>query len=223
MKQLVTPFIGNLSNMALSCDSHRIHRPLPGFESVKRYWDNTNDCVAAKILPGEYYVSATSELITTVLGSCISVCIRDPKNGVGGMNHFMLPKDNSVTDSIVSEAARYGNYAMEHLINDILHYGGERKNLEFKVFGGGKVLDMKMDIGKKNIKFVFEYLQTEHFSVLSEDVGDIYPRKVNYFPKSGIAKVKKLKKLHNKTIATRENKYMEDIKKAPVSSDIELF
>jgi len=209
--------------MALSTDKHRLHRALPGFEHVKRYWDKTNDCVAAKILPGEYYVSATNELITTVLGSCISVCIRDPKNGLGGMNHFMLPKDNNITESIVSEAARYGNYAMEHLINDILHYGGERKNLEFKVFGGGKVLDMKMDIGKKNIEFVMEYLKVEKYRVLSEDVGDIYPRKVNFFPKNGIARVKKLKKLHNQTIISRETKYMDDIIHKPVSGDIELF
>lgn len=209
--------------MALSSDKHRLHRTLPGFEHVKRYWDKTNDCVAAKILPGEYYVSVTNELITTVLGSCISVCIRDPKNSIGGMNHFMLPKDNNVTDSIVSEAARYGNYAMEHLINDILHYGGERNNLEFKVFGGGKVLDMKMDIGKKNIEFVMEYLKMENFRVLSEDVGDVYPRKVNFFPKNGIARVKKLKKLHNQTIITRETKYMDDIIHKPVSGEIELF
>ncbi|MDH5392530.1 MAG: chemoreceptor glutamine deamidase CheD [Gammaproteobacteria bacterium] len=209
--------------MTLSSDKHRLHKALPEFEGVKRYWDKTNNCVAAKILPGEYYVSVTNELITTVLGSCISVCIRDAKNGVGGMNHFMLPKDNSMGGSIVSDAARYGNYAMEHLINDILHYGGERRNLEFKVFGGGKVLDMKMDIGKKNIDFVFDYLKTERFSILSEDVGDIYPRKVNYFPLSGIAKVKKLKKLHNQTIISRENKYRDEIQHAPVVSDIELF
>ena len=209
--------------MALSSDKHRLHQPLPGFTSIKRYWDKSNECVAAKILPGEYYVSATNELITTVLGSCISVCIRDPRNGIGGMNHFMLPSDKNVSENIVSDAARYGNYAMEHLINDILHYGGKRSNLEFKVFGGGKVLDMKLDIGKKNIEFVFEYLSMESFKVLSQDVGDVYPRKVIYFPKSGIARVKKLKKLHNQTIITRENKYMDEIKKSPVSGDIELF
>jgi chemotaxis protein CheD len=209
--------------MALSSDKHRLHKALPEFSAIKRYWDNTNDCVAAKILPGEYYVSVTNELITTVLGSCISVCIRDPKNGIGGMNHFMLPKDNSVSDSVVSDAARYGNYAMEHLINDILHYGGERKNLEFKVFGGGKVLDMKLDIGKKNIEFVFEYLKVERFSVLAEDVGDKYPRKVIYYPLTGVARVKKLKNLHNQTIISRENQYLEDIKTKPVSGEIELF
>ena len=209
--------------MTLSSDKHRLHKPLPGFDGVKRYWDKTNNCVAAKILPGEYYVSVTNELITTVLGSCISVCIRDAKNNIGGMNHFMLPKDNNVSDSIVSDAARYGNYAMEHLINDILHYGGERKNLEFKVFGGGKVLDMKMDIGKKNIQFVFDYLKMERFRVTSEDVGDVYPRKVNFFPLSGVARVKKLKKLHNKTIANRETTYLDNIIHKPVESDIELF
>lgn len=209
--------------MALSSDKHRIHKPLPEFSGVKRYWDKTNDCVAAKILPGEYYVSVTNELITTVLGSCISVCIRDAKNGIGGMNHFMLPKDNNVMESVVSDAARYGNFAMEHLINDILHYGGERRNLEFKVFGGGKVLDMKMDIGKKNIDFVFEYLKMERFSVSAEDVGDNYPRKVIFYPLTGVARVKKLKNLHNQTIISRENKYFEDIKTKPVSGEIELF
>jgi len=209
--------------MALSSDKHRLHQPLSKFKDIKRYWDKTHDCVAAKILPGEYYVSATNELITTVLGSCISVCIRDPKNGVGGMNHFMLPTDKNVNEDILSDAARYGNYAMEHLINDIIHYGGERKNLEFKVFGGGKVLDMKMDIGKKNIAFVFEYLQTESFKVTSEDVGDVYPRKVIYFPMTGVARIKKLKKLHNQTIISRENRYLDEIKKKPVSGDIELF
>jgi len=209
--------------MALSSDKHRLHQPLSEFKSIKRYWDKTHDCVAAKILPGEYYVSVTNELITTVLGSCISVCIRDPKNGIGGMNHFMLPTDKNVNEDILSDAARYGNYAMEHLINDIIHYGGERRNLEFKVFGGGKVLDMKMDIGKKNIEFVFDYLKTESFSVMSEDVGDVYPRKVIYFPMTGVARIKKLKKLHNQTIISRENQYLDEIKKKPVSGEIELF
>ncbi len=209
--------------MALSSDNHRLHQPLSEFKGIKRYWDKTHDCVAAKILPGEYYVSVTNEVITTVLGSCISVCIRDPKNGIGGMNHFMLPTDKNVNEDILSDAARYGNYAMEHLINDIIHYGGERKNLEFKVFGGGKVLDMKMDIGKKNIEFVFDYLKTESFHVTSDDVGDVYPRKVIYFPMSGVARIKKLKKLHNQTIISRENQYWDEIKNKPVSGEIELF
>lgn len=209
--------------MALGNDTQRLHQPLPGFHSIKRYWDRTHDCVAAKILPGEYYVSVTNELITTVLGSCISVCIRDPENGIGGMNHFMLPTDRNVNDTIVSDAARYGNYAMEHMINDILHYGGERRNLEFKVFGGGKVLDMNMDIGKKNIEFVFDYLTTESFKVTSQDVGDVYPRKVIYFPITGMARIKKLKKLHNQTIITRENEYLNEIKQKPVTGNIELF
>lgn len=204
-------------------DESRLHKSLPGFENIKRYWDRTNNCVAAKILPGEYYVTATNEMITTVLGSCISVCIRDPENNIGGMNHFMLPMNRGDAEVVISDAARYGNYAMEHLINDIIRYGGERRNLEFKVFGGGKVLDMQMNIGEKNIKFAFEYLQTEGFQVTSQDVSDIYPRKVNYFPLSGSAKVKKLKKMHNRTIINRETEYLHHIDVQPVSGEIELF
>ena len=204
-------------------DNSRLPRALPGFDHIKRYWDKTHECVAAKILPGEYYISATNELITTVLGSCVSACVRDHNNGIGGMNHFMLPANRLSEVTLISEAARYGNYAMEHMINDILRYGGERRNLEFKLFGGGKVLSTMMDIGKKNIDFILDYIQTEGFKISSEDLGDVYPRKVIYFPQSGRVRVKKLKKMHNQTIINRENEYLQKIKQQPVAGDIELF
>ncbi|OOZ38019.1 hypothetical protein BOW53_16745 [Solemya pervernicosa gill symbiont] len=138
--------------------SPRMPRSLPGFEDVKRYWDKTNDIFSAKILPGEFYVTANDELITTVLGSCVSVCIRDRIFGIGGMNHFMLPHDNSGTGSWVasdnvSVSTRYGTYAMEHMINEILKNGGNRKNFEVKVFGGGRILANMTDVGIKNINF----------------------------------------------------------------------
>jgi len=130
-----------------------------GFEHINRYWDHRHDMFAAKIKPGEYYVSLHGEMIATVLGSCISACIRDPVSGIGGMNHFMLP-DNSGHSSgtwentAVSTEARYGNIAMERLINVIIANGGIRKNLEIKIFGGGKVLNLITDIGGNNIDFV---------------------------------------------------------------------
>lgn len=204
-------------------DNSRLPRALPGFEHIKRYWDKTHECVAAKILPGEYYISATNELITTVLGSCVSACVRDHNQGIGGMNHFMLPANRLSEVTLISEAARYGNYAMEHMINDILRYGGERRNLEFKLFGGGKVLSTMMDIGKRNIDFIIDYMQTEGFKISSEDLGDVYPRKVIYFPQSGRVRVKKLKKMHNQTIINRENEYLQKIKQQPIAGDIELF
>ena len=199
-----------------------------GFEDVNRYWDKLHNVVAAKILPGEYYVTDEDEMVTTVLGSCISACIRDRETGVGGMNHFMLPetskfKLNEGVESVVGNATRYGNYAMEHLINVILANGGKRKNLEVKVFGGGKIIPTLGDVGLRNINFVLEYIDTEALQIVSQDLGDIYPRKVNFFPKTGKVRMKKIKDLHNETIASRERQYRTSIKDTPVESDIELF
>lgn len=196
---------------------------LEGFAHVRRYWDKYQSCYAAKILPGEYYVTRHNECVTTVLGSCVSACIRDVRTGVGGMNHFMLPMNHAEDQSLISDAARYGNYAMEHLINDILRNGGQRKSLEIKLFGGGRVMNMMMDVGKKNIDFVLDYVKTEGFSVASQDLGDRYPRKIIYFPKTGKVKMKKLQTMHNDTILIRETQYMDKLRVEPVQGDVELF
>jgi chemotaxis protein CheD len=207
----------------------KINRPsVAGFEHVNRYWDKANEIIAAKILPGEYYVTQENELITTVLGSCVSACIRDKEAGIGGMNHFMLPittseKLKNSSAAIVGQATRYGNYAMEHLINTILSHGGKRKNLEVKVFGGGKIIPTLTDVGIKNIDFVLDYLEQEGLRLLSHDLGDIYPRKIIYFPQTGKVRMKKIQDLHNDTIAQRERQYFNSLKNAPVEGDVELF
>jgi chemotaxis protein CheD len=200
---------------------------LPGFEKIRRSWDKDNLCYSANILPGEYYVTTCNELIITTLGSCISACIRDRVYGIGGMNHFMLPTQVITSDSwlhpSISPANRYGNYAMENLINDILKNGGERENLEIKVFGGGKILAQMTDIGQRNIDFIEEYIATERLRLLAKDVGAIYPRKVVYCPANGKAKVRRLRSLKNNTIIERETHYLQEIQEGPVSGDIELF
>jgi len=201
---------------------------LVGFESINRYWDKENEVQAAKILPGEYYVTNFNELVTTVLGSCVSACIRDKVFGIGGMNHFMLPlsegKGWGGVDDLASTATRFGNYAMEHMINDILKHGGRKRNLEAKIFGGGRVMEgATTDIGANNISFVRSYLKTEGIPILAEDVGDVFPRKVIYFPESGRARVKKLKTQHNATILNREKQYRTSITTTPDTTDIELF
>jgi chemotaxis protein CheD len=201
---------------------------LTGFEAINRYWDEKNDIFAAKILPGEFYVSVSGELITTVLGSCVSACIRDRKTGIGGMNHFMLPTDikrnsNSWNDTPVNMQTRYGNIAMERLINVILASGGKRSNLEIKLFGGGKVLQIDTDIGGKNIEFVKQYLITEGLKIAVEDVGGIYPRKVLYFPKTGRVRVKKLANMHNETLKKREQNYIKTLGTSPIEGKIDLF
>ncbi len=199
---------------------------LPGFSHVKRYWDKHHDCAAAKILPGEYYVTVNDELVTTVLGSCVSACVRDRRLGVGGVNHFMLPLSDSGSwggEQSCCVATRYGNFAMEHMINEILKHGGLRRNLEAKVFGGGRLLSGASDVGARNIEFVREYLATESIPLVSEDVGEIYPRKVIYFPRSGRALVKRIRELHNDTVIRREQAYQAELSRQPVEGDIELF
>lgn len=208
--------------------SQKMQNCLRGFSDINRYWDKTHDIFAAKILPGEYYVTANNEAIVTVLGSCVSACIRDKIFGIGGMNHFMLPLNkntNNADIAAMSNAGRYGNFAMEKMINDILKNGGSRENLEVKIFGGGRVLQnmQTLDVGNGNINFVREYIKTEQLNLIGEDVGDIFPRKVIYFPLTGKVKVKKLRQMHNKTIIERENNYLSTFEAKPDESDVELF
>jgi chemotaxis protein CheD len=198
-----------------------------GFEeqfATNVYYDRTFDCDAAKILPGEYYYTCKDMMIVTVLGSCVSACIRDRVTGIGGMNHFMLP-DGGDADSPVSASMRYGTYAMEVLINDLLKAGAKRENLEAKVFGGGNVLRgfVAINVGERNAQFVRNYLKAENIRVIAEDLNDIYPRKVYFFPRTGKVLVKKLKQLNNNTLVNREQDYAQRLHKAPVAGDIELF
>jgi chemotaxis protein CheD len=187
------------------------------------YYDRTFDCDAAKILPGEYYYTGNDMLIVTVLGSCVSACIRDRMTGLGGMNHFMLPDGGD--SGPVSASMRYGGYAMEVLINDLLKAGARREHLEAKVFGGGAVLRgfTAMNVGERNAAFVTSFLKTERIPVLAEDLNDVYPRKVYFFPRTGKVLVKKLMQTHNDTLARRELDYARRLKVEPVGGEIDLF
>lgn len=189
------------------------------------YYDRTFDCDAAKILPGEYYYTGKNMLIVTVLGSCVSACIRDRITGLGGMNHFMLPDGGGDAGSPVSASMRYGTFAMEILINDLLKAGARRENLEAKVFGGGAVLRgfTAMNVGQRNAEFVMQFLKTERIPVLAEDLNDIHPRKVYFFPKTGKVLVKKLMQTQNDTLAKRELDYAKRLKVEPVGGEIDLF
>ncbi len=190
------------------------------------YYDRTFDCEAAKILPGEYFYTPKDMLIVTVLGSCVSACIRDRVSGLGGMNHFMLPDGGGGDpNSPVSASARYGTYAMEILINDLLKAGARRENMEAKVFGGGAVLRgfTAINVGERNAAFVINYLKTEKMRVVAEDLNDVFPRKVYFFPRTGKVLVKKLTQTHNDTLAKREMDYASRLKVEPVGGDIDLF
>lgn len=196
-----------------------------GFEHINRYWDKTQQCWAAKLLPGEVYVTRRSdEVLVTTLGSCVSACIRDARSGVGGMNHFMLPNvSQRGQDSWLDMATRYGSFAMEHLINEILKRGGNRQSLEIKLTGGGKVISTMTDIGERNIAFARRYVQQENLRLVSEDLGDRFARKVMYYPVTGQLRVKKLRKLRNDTLINREQHYEKTLATLPDSGSVELF
>jgi chemotaxis protein CheD len=196
---------------------------LPTFAHINRYWDPHEKYFAAKILPGQYYVTLHEEMVVTVLGSCVSACMRDRVFGIGGMNHFMLPHGDGGSSQPLDEAARYGVYAMELLINEILKNGGRRDNLEVKITGGGRMLANMSDIGQRNIDFVRKFLATEGLEIAAEDLGDIYPRKVYYFPVTGKVRVKRLRTMHNATITEREHAYLLDMRRQSPQGDVELF
>src|SRR5688572_19791305 len=201
-------------------------KPLPGFENIRRY-HNPQGQVIAKLLPGDYYVTCQDEVLDTVLGSCVSACIRNPKLGIGGMNHFMLPRPSGnghdTWDSKAGAATRYGSASMEQLINRILKAGGARADLEVKIFGGGRVLKTLTDVGDHNVQFVREFLKQEGLRVTSEDVGDTCPRHVQYFPMSGRVRVRHLTSSHGKDVASHEQQYLKGLEKTPVAGEIDLF
>lgn len=202
---------------------------LPGFSHIQRFWDPENACWTVKILPGEYYVTRGEEAVSTVLGSCVSACVRDPVRSVGGMNHFMLPEDatvgpNNWLDPAVGLSTRYGSYAMESLINDLLKLGAVRERLEIKLFGGGRILAGMTDVGDRNINFIRNFIKIEGLSIAAEDMGGTQPRKVIYFPTNGRVKMRRLRQVENRVISHHEKLYLESIgNKAAGGGDVELF
>jgi chemotaxis protein CheD len=188
-----------------------------------RYFDRKFGLEAAKILPGEYFVSSDEALLVTVLGSCVAACIRDVDSGIGGMNHFMLPDDGG--KSSAGSSARYGTYAMEVLINHLLKLGARRNRMEAKVFGGGAVMASlaSSNVGARNAEFVLDFLKTEKIPIVAKDLLDSYPRKVYYFPHSGRVLVKKLHRVHNDTLFSRESDYKSRLSSSSLEGDVELF
>ena len=175
-----------------------------------RYFDRDFKVEAVKILPGQYYAASGAGAITTVLGSCVSTCLWDPLMRIGGMNHFMLPGDGEAAASPVTASARFGVYAMEVLINEMLHLGADRRRMVAKVFGGGRVLQGfgSLDVGAKNCQFVLEFLATEGIAVVARDLLDVYSRKLHFFTETGKVQLKKLHILPNDTVQRREREYM---------------
>ncbi|MFT4063160.1 chemoreceptor glutamine deamidase CheD [Paraburkholderia sp.] len=171
------------------------------------YYDNHFQRPAVKLLPNEFYTTSEDMVLVTVLGSCVAACIQDRAAGIGGMNHFMLPDDDGAdVAQAASDSMRYGAYAMEVLINELIKAGGRRERFEAKVFGGGAVLAgmTTMNIGDRNSAFVRRYLATEKIRIVAEDLQGSHPRKVAFMPRTGQVMVKKLRLQQEAGVAERE-------------------
>lgn len=193
--------------------------------ALSHYYDPKFATQAVKVLPGQYYATDGEEMIVTVLGSCVSVCLRDNYSGIGGLNHFLLPHDRSISDSPLAESARYGVYAMELLVNHLLKLGAQRRRLEAKVFGGGKVIkDFTFaNVGERNVSFVLEHLKQEGIPIVARDLLNTYPRKVHFFPSTGRVMLKKINSLHNATLIEREKGYLRQVEHKPIAGEVDLF
>ena len=187
------------------------------------YYDAHFKNEAVKVLPGEFFVHDEDVLIMTTLGSCIAACLWDRQAKVGGMNHFMLPEGTGKGDNV---SGRYGSYAMELLINEMMKKGASRLTLEAKVFGGGAVISgmNTINVGERNTQFVLDYLKTERIPVVSRDVLDVYPRKVCFLPASGRAMVKRLAPANGEALLAQDRAAAQ--KAVPVANaggSIDLF
>lgn len=192
------------------------------FHGDKRFHDDRENVDVVKIFAGDWYVSVKpGEMLATILGSCVSACIRDPVLQVGGMNHFLLPGEDM--DNQVGESARYGVFAMESLINGILKAGGQKHRFEVKVFGGGNVINNSAKIGSKNAKFIRDFLKKEGYRITSEDLEGDHPRRLHYYPDSGKVMMRLLRRKEDMVVVEEEDRYKKTISTRPTGGDVELF
>jgi chemotaxis protein CheD len=191
-----------------------------------RFFDNSSQSWMVKVFPGEYHTSSRAdETLVTILGSCVAACIRDPVVGVGGMNHFMLPQGHSSGWGNDPQSTRYGNFAMEKLINELIKRGCSRDRMEIKVFGGGNVIDSisNRPVGTQNAEFVLHFLEAEGLRCAVQDLGGQYPRRIHYSPATGRV-VRRLLGTGDSHVITREEReYAARLLAKKPAGDVELF
>ncbi|MFK5983987.1 MAG: chemoreceptor glutamine deamidase CheD [Pseudomonadota bacterium] len=198
-------------------------------DAKNTYWDPRFKRHTVKLLPGEYHTTTGKEILVTVLGSCIAACIRDTRSGIGGMNHFLLPEQkkkpetSNWAENYESSETRYGDLAMEMLINDIIKRGGNRSFFEAKIFGGAQMFESNMKVGERNIEFVSNYLKVESIPVVSNDVAGSHGRKIYYIPETGDIFLKRIISIHNNTIEKREKAYLKKAKQSRTEAEIDFF
>jgi chemotaxis protein CheD len=179
-----------------------------------------------EIISGEYFISnKPNQLLATLLGSCISVCIRDSKLKIGGMNHFMLPGDEGDSEESHHNSARYGLFSMEKMLNELFKNGAQKDRLEVKIFGGADINENSQSVGKLNIDFIKGFLNRDGYKIASEDVGGNKARKIHYFPSTGKVMMKLISKddNENKNIIQKERAYRLSVQSSPIGGEVDLF
>jgi chemotaxis protein CheD len=190
----------------------------------RRFFDTTHSAWMVKVFPGEFCVTRQpDEILVTVLGSCVAACIRDPVVGVGGMNHFMLAKSRSGGWGSDQQSARFGNFAMEKLINELIKAGGTRERMEIKVFGGGNVIDASTAVGSDNAEFVLRYLEAEGLRCMAQDLGGSHPRRIHYYPTTGRVVRRLLGTSETYAISREEREYADRMRQRQPAGEIHLF
>ncbi len=192
--------------------------------ATRRFYDAANANWMVKVFPGEFFVTNnTDEVLVTVLGSCVSACIRDPRTGFGGMNHFMLPHSKAGHWAGDMQSTRFGNFAMEKLINELMKVGCSRESLEIKVFGGGNVTESQNAIGTENCEFILRYLEAEGLRCIAQDLGGSLPRRIQYYPATGKVVRRLLGTGESFAVAREETEYVSRLSSRATGGDIELF
>ncbi|MEZ5597509.1 MAG: chemoreceptor glutamine deamidase CheD [Pseudomonadales bacterium] len=186
-------------------------RTPPKTDDFSRIVDPDTGAVVVKVLPGFLYVTATDESISTVLGSCVAACLRDPVAGVGGLNHYMLPEPGRGRTPDADSKNRFGAYALENLVNQIVRMGGQERRLEVKLFGGAKVIDVTMDVGARNVDFALAWFDAAGIPISSMDVRNTYARKIVYAPASGRVRMRKLSRMYDSYVVHQEQDLLNEI------------
>jgi chemotaxis protein CheD len=192
--------------------------------ATRKFFDQATSTWMVKVFPGEYYVtSKDDEVLVTVLGSCVSACIRDPRAGIGGMNHFMLPHSKAGNWAGDMQSTRFGNFAMEKLLNELLKAGCSRNSLEIKVFGGGNVTDTQNAIGTENSDFILRYLEAEGLRCAAQDLRGQLPRRIHYTPVTGKVIRRLLGTGDSFAVAREEKEYVSRLSQRSTGGEIQLF
>lgn len=165
--------------------------------------------------PGEFYVSRQPEVISTLLGSCVAACLFDPVTRIFGMNHFLLAYRHYAQEQRIleSDVGRYGIYAMEVLINEMMRQGAGKRNLKAKCFGGAQVLHLREDkmnhttVGDANIEFIKAFLLKEDIPLLGSSFGGIHGRHIHFVGTDYSVYIKKIGTMQDKMVEKEERRY----------------